>query len=74
MAVCQQEQLHVRDLVVACQTRALRIAEISQINVDRPKFVGVISAIFFQTGKSVSNGLLRTSQRAAGDAQKCRLR
>jgi hypothetical protein len=74
MTVRQQEQLHIRDLVMTGKARTLRIAQVAQVDVSRPKLVVVISAVFLEAGESVSNGLRGTAQRAAGDAQKPRLR
>ena len=72
--MCQHQKLHIRNLIRADQPGPLRTAEITQIDIDRPKFVMRASAIQLESGQSLPRVRAMAPERPARDANKSRLR
>jgi hypothetical protein len=55
------------------EARFLRVAQIAQIDIDRPEFVVRALAIPFQASKGHAERFARTAERPAGDAKESTL-
>jgi len=70
VTVSQQEELHVGDLVGPDQARPLQVAQVTQIDINRPVLVAGTSAIALKTGQRPLDGILGAAQSPAGCAKK----